>query len=170
VNVCLKLFSPASYCQPSAAAGFVYLAFSWIHVPFVFSSIQPYPPFAIAVLFLNLQFVWGVTLPHSPVELSIDCRLPLLQVFPSPSTLGEVAPHLSSPAHLFIYSLPEGLPSSTLWSRGTLPSSTLWSRAPCPLCYMSLFFSQLLVYYSVFFLFFFTPLGGGPSVQGAMLI
>jgi hypothetical protein len=37
--------SPASYSQPSAAAGFVYLEFSWQHAPIVFSSIQPYPPF-----------------------------------------------------------------------------------------------------------------------------
>jgi hypothetical protein len=29
--------------------GFVYLEFSWTQAPFVFSSIQPYLPFAIAV-------------------------------------------------------------------------------------------------------------------------
>jgi hypothetical protein len=48
--------SPASYCQSSAAAGFVYLEFSWTHAAFVFSSIQPYPLFAIAVFFFYLEF------------------------------------------------------------------------------------------------------------------
>jgi hypothetical protein len=68
--------SPATYCQPAAAAGFiycrsqewalhwpsptgfVYLEFSWMYAPFVFSSIQSYPPFAIPVLFY-LEFMWG---------------------------------------------------------------------------------------------------------------
>jgi hypothetical protein len=44
--------SPASYCQPSVAAGFIYLEFCWTHAPFVFSSIQPCLSFAIAVFFL----------------------------------------------------------------------------------------------------------------------
>jgi hypothetical protein len=39
--------------------GFVYLEFSWMHAPFVFSSTQPYPYFAIAVLFYYLDFAWG---------------------------------------------------------------------------------------------------------------
>jgi hypothetical protein len=34
-----------------APQGFVYLEFSWMHAPFVFSSIQPYPPVATAVFF-----------------------------------------------------------------------------------------------------------------------
>jgi hypothetical protein len=62
--------SSASYCQPCAAAGFVYLEFSWTHVPFVFSSIQPYLLFAIA-LFLALR----VALP--PLQWSFprdSCR------------------------------------------------------------------------------------------------
>jgi hypothetical protein len=42
------------------------------------------------------------------------------------------------------------------------PSSAL--RVPCPLCYMSFF---VVVVYSVWVFF---PLGGGQSVQGAMLI
>jgi hypothetical protein len=71
---------PATYCQPAAAAGFIYcrsqewilhspspagfiyLEFSWTHAPFVFSSIQPYPHVAIAVLFY-LEFTWGGALP-----------------------------------------------------------------------------------------------------------
>jgi hypothetical protein len=44
--------SPASYCQPSAAAGFVYLEFYWRHAPFVFSNTQPYGPFAVPVVFI----------------------------------------------------------------------------------------------------------------------
>jgi hypothetical protein len=46
--------SPASYCQPSAAAGFVYLEFSWTHAPFVFSSMQLCLPVTIAVCFFLL--------------------------------------------------------------------------------------------------------------------
>jgi hypothetical protein len=70
--------SPACYCQPAAAGGFidyrsqewalhspsptgfVYLAFSLAHAPFVFSSIQSYSPVAIAVFFY-LEFTWGGT-------------------------------------------------------------------------------------------------------------
>jgi hypothetical protein len=70
--------SPATYCQPAVAAGFiycksqewdlhsphspspagfVYLEFSWMHAPFVFSSRQPYQPVAIVVL-SYLEFTW----------------------------------------------------------------------------------------------------------------
>jgi hypothetical protein len=59
---------------------------------------------------------------------------------------------------LFIHSFPEGVPLSH--------SPEL--RAPCPLCYMSFFFFfQLLTIQVGLFLF---SLGGGESVQGAMLI
>jgi hypothetical protein len=72
--------SPVTYCQPADAAGFtycrsqewalhspsstgfLYLAFSWVHAPFVFSSIQLYLPVAITVLFY-LELVWGSTPP-----------------------------------------------------------------------------------------------------------
>jgi hypothetical protein len=72
--------STATYCYPAAAAGFiycksqewalyspspagfVYLEFSWMLAPFVFSSIQPYTPVAIAVPFY-LQFAWGSAPP-----------------------------------------------------------------------------------------------------------
>jgi hypothetical protein len=33
-------------------AVFVYIEFSWMHAPFVFSGIHPYLPVAIAVLFI----------------------------------------------------------------------------------------------------------------------
>jgi hypothetical protein len=39
------------YTSPSPA-GFVYLKFSWMHAPFVFSRIQPYLPVATVVFFI----------------------------------------------------------------------------------------------------------------------
>jgi hypothetical protein len=57
---------------------------------------------------------------------------------------GQGPPVLPSPAGLFIYSLCEGVP--------LLHSPEF--RTPGCLCYMSFFFFQLLVYYSVFFSFF----------------
>jgi hypothetical protein len=82
----------------------------------------------------------------------------LFQAFPSPSTLGEVAPHPPSPAGLFIYSSVRECPSPSLWSSG------------CPALFAMclFFFSCLFIIQFVFFLFFF--LGGGQSVQGTMLI
>jgi hypothetical protein len=57
------------------------------------------------------------------------------------------------------------LPSpASLWEI-SLPSPPSALRAPCPLCYVS--FLLLLLIIQVFFLF---SLGGGWSVQGAMLI
>jgi hypothetical protein len=35
-----------------SSIGFVCLEFSWLHAPLVFSSMQPYPPVTIVVLFL----------------------------------------------------------------------------------------------------------------------
>jgi hypothetical protein len=143
--------SHASYCQPSAAAGFVYLEVYWTHVPFVFSSIQPYPPFAISVISLIYSSHGEVPLPPSPVELSSGQLL--LQAFPSPRLLG--CPATAAFSGGLIYNLHEGLP---------LPHSPEL-RAPCPLCYVSFFF-QLLVYYSVcFFLFFVFP-GWGSVCPG----
>jgi hypothetical protein len=118
--------------------------------------------------------------------------LPLLQAFPFPSTLGEVTLHQLSQAGVFIYSSHRKLafphllwsfpPTSTFTSFPTpgcwvgaaapafsgheglpLPPSAL--RAPHSLCYMS--FLLLLLIIQFFFLF---SLGGGRSVQGAMLI
>jgi hypothetical protein len=62
---------------------------------------------------------------------------------------------LPSPAGVFIYSSLHDCPS---------PPSAL--RAPHPLCYMYFF---VAVYYSVCFISLFS-LGGGQSVQGAMMI
>jgi hypothetical protein len=87
--------SPATSCQPAAAvgfiycrhspspSGFVYLQFSWIHAPFVFSSIQPYPV-AIAVPFFRVHV--GMCPSSTLVELST--WQPLLQAFPIPRLVG----------------------------------------------------------------------------------
>jgi hypothetical protein len=88
-----------------------------MYAPFVFFSIQPYPPVAIAVFFY-LEFEWEVPFPHSLVERA-TLQL-LLEAFPSLSTLGEVAPLLPSQAGLFICSSHEGVPlPSTLVNLST---------------------------------------------------
>jgi hypothetical protein len=111
--------SPAIYCQPAAAAagftycrsqewalhspspaGFVYLEFSWMHAPFVFSSIQPYPPVAISVLFY-LEFLSGGVC-HTLAALG--------HLLLSKYTGGGGAT-LPSPVSLFIYSSCGGVPS-----------------------------------------------------------
>jgi hypothetical protein len=130
----------------------VYLEFSWTHAPFIFSSIQPYPPVAIAV-FLNLEFTWGgapPSLSHGACHtLTAVTSLPLSKV------AGQVPPLLPSPASLFIYSLSGECPSPTLRCSGALPSL------------LHVFFFQLLVYYSGFLKIF--SLGGGQSVQRTIL-
>jgi hypothetical protein len=85
--------------------------------PFCFLQYSALPAFCNCrlYLFIYLQFMWGVALPFSPVELSTSQLL--LQAFPSPITLGKVAPLLPSPAHLFTYSSCEGLPLPLLSSR-----------------------------------------------------
>jgi hypothetical protein len=86
-----------------------------MRAPFFSFSIQPYLPVVFAVFFNYLEFVWDVLLPHSPVEHAKFS--PLLEAFPSPSTLGEVVPHQPCLSGLFIYSLCEEYPSPTLpWS------------------------------------------------------
>jgi hypothetical protein len=172
-----------------------------MNAPFVFSSIQPYLPVAIAVFFY-LEFMWGGALPpHSSrachtlasigslpfskhtggggttpafsgclVYLQFTCvRVPLppsvgqchtlatVTSFPLSKVAGQVLPLLPSLASLFIYSLCKGVP---------LPHS-LELRAPCPLCFVPFFSSSCLLFSLVFSLF---SLGGGQSVQGAMLI
>jgi hypothetical protein len=94
----------------------------------------------------------GVALPHSPVQLFT--WMPLLQAFLSTGILGEVVPLLPSPACLFIYSSPDGLPP---------PLSALFA-----ICLF--FFSCLFIIQFGFFLFFIFPLVWGQYVQGAMLI
>jgi hypothetical protein len=132
--------------------------------------------------FVYLEFSWA--------------WLPLLQAFPFPSTLGEVIVHQLSQACVFIYSscgkwvfplscgvfLPPPLlqafpllvtglvppllpsPAGLLW--GISPPRSLALRVPRPLCYVS-FLLLLLIIQGFFSLF---SLGGGRSVQGAMLI
>jgi hypothetical protein len=215
--------SPATYCHPAAAAGFiycrsqewalhspsptgfVYLEFSWTHVPFVFSSLHPYLPVAIAVLFYLNSY--GEVLPlHSSVESAT--LEPLLDAFSSSSTLGEVAPLLPSPAGssssscllqfivhmgecppplvelstwqplLQVFPAPRflgrGHHSCLLWlvclftvCMRECPSPTLWSSGHPTLFVMCLCFFSCLSIISRFFLF---SLGGGQTVQGAMLI
>jgi hypothetical protein len=80
--------------------------------------------------------------------------LPLLQAFPlQVCWAGATTPSFSG--QLIYLQFHEGLPFP--------PSSVL--RVPCPLCYVSF----VVVYYSVWFFSLFS-LGGGQSVQGAMLI
>jgi hypothetical protein len=111
--------SPATYCQPAPAAGFIYcrsqewalhspspagffyLEFSWTHPPFVFSSVQPYLPVAIAVLFY-LEFMWGGSPP--PLSGGAYHTLATVGSLPLSKHTGEVAPHLPSLAGLFTYS------------------------------------------------------------------
>jgi hypothetical protein len=164
---------PACCCQPAVAGGVIY-ADLWGE--------------------LNTYLALQALFTQSSV------REPLLQAFPFPSTLGEVTLHLLSQASMFVYSsrgrwvFPPLLwsfpPSATLtsfpapgcWARTAapalsgqaqlvylqfcegIPSPPPVLRAPHPLCYMSLLFLLLITQ----FLFF--SLGGGQSVQGAMLI
>jgi hypothetical protein len=192
--------SPAFYCQPAAAAGFiycrseewalrspsptdfVYLEFSWTHAPFVFSSIQPYLPAAIAVLFY-LEFSWGCASPRLfSHTLATDGCLPLSKhtagggatpTFSSQLVYlqfmwGEFSPPQWSFPHDSQYYklscskvagqvLPLLLSLASLFIYGLsegvpLPHSPEL-RAIHPLYYISFFF-QLLVYYSGFFFFF----------------
>jgi hypothetical protein len=167
--------------------------FSWPHAPFVFSIIQPYPLVAISVFFY-LEFAWGgapppfyaeafpspstlvevVLHPPSPANLHNyssrgECPSPLsrgafhmtvtVTSFLLSKDAGLVLPLLTSPAGLFIYS-----------SNGECPTPTLRSSGHPALFATCLFFFQLLVYYSVKFSFSLFYLGGGHSIQGAMLI
>jgi hypothetical protein len=85
----------------------VQLEFSWTHVPFVFSSIQPYPPVAIAVFF-NLKFVWGGAPP--PLSSGVCHTLAPDGCLPLSKHTGGGGTTLAFPAHLFIYSSCDGLP------------------------------------------------------------
>jgi hypothetical protein len=164
--------SPTHCCQPAVAGGFIYADLR--------SELNTHP--ALQALFTQ----------SSPV-----CE-PLLQAFPFPSTLGEVTLHLLSQAGVFLYVgsgssplscgvflLPPLLQAFPLLVAGRVPlllpsqaglliynsvrdfpfpsSSTLLCAPPPLLCV----FFVVIAYYPVFFLF---SLGGGRSVQGAMLI
>jgi hypothetical protein len=201
--------SPATSCQPSATtsfiycrsqewalhspspAGFVYLEFSWMHVPFVFSSIQPYPLVANAVLFY-LEFAWGSAPPPVPGgvchTLGVVRRLPISKHNGGGGTTPAFsdwfvylqimwwsAPPLHSGGTFHTIATVKSFPHSKVagWGPPLLPSlaSLFIYRAkgtlPSLLHVLFVCFFQLLVYYSVIFFFF---LGGGQSIQGAMLI
>jgi hypothetical protein len=160
-----------------------------MHAPFVFSSIQPHLPVAIAVLFY-LEFTWGSALPPvsggacqtlatvgclplskhtggggaTPAFSGWQCPSPLISggafpmtvtvvSFPHSKLAGWGVPLLPSSAGLFVYS-----------SVGECPSPTLQSSGHPAL------FATCLFFFSCLFIIQFFPLGGGQSVQGAMLI
>jgi hypothetical protein len=89
----------------------------------------------------------------SPLSCGVFLPLPLLQAFPL-LIAGSVLPLLPSPAGLFIYSSMKDFPSSPLWHSG------------CPTVFATCLF-VVIDNYSVFILL---SLGGGQSVQAAMLI
>jgi hypothetical protein len=126
--------------------------------------------------------------------------MPLLQAFPFPSTLGEVTLRLLSQACMFVYSshgkwvfLPllwsfppsatfTSFPTPACWALATVPALSsqaqlvyllfqedslppIFSAQGAPPSLLHVFI-VLIAYYSVSLF----SLGGGPSVQGAMLI
>jgi hypothetical protein len=135
--------SPASYCQPSAAADFVYLEFSWLHAPFVFSSVWLYPPFAIAVFFL---FRIRVGRWPSPLSCGVCHTLATIGSLPLSKCTGGGG---ATPA---FWQFHEGVP---------FPHSPEL-RVPLPSLlsvFFFFFFFQLLVYYLVCFFLFFPWVG-----------
>jgi hypothetical protein len=174
VNGICRCGLPAHCCQPAVAGGIIY-ADLWGELS---------THLALKALFTQ----------SSPVHE------PLLQAFHFPSTLGEVKLHPLSQAGMFIYSshgkwvFPPLLwsfpptatftsfPTPGCWAGAATPAFFGWLvylqfcegfllslssvlRVPHPLCYVS--FLLLLLIFQFFFLF---SLGGGRSVQGAMLI
>jgi hypothetical protein len=122
-----------------------------MHAPFFFSSIQPYPPFAIAVFGFYLEFMWeGAT--HA-----LLWSMPHFSCCYKPSLFKHTGGGGTSQASLFIYSSLRECPSPILWTSGRPALFALY-----------LFFLAAFLF-SLFFSLFF-PLGGGQSVQGAMLI
>jgi hypothetical protein len=99
--------------------------------------------------YVYLQLMWEVSL--SPLSSGAFLPLPLLQAFPL-LVAGWVLPLLPSLAGVFVYSSMRYSPPPLFGAQGALPSL---------LCV----FFVVIAYY--FFLF---SLGGGWSVQGAMLI
>jgi hypothetical protein len=154
--------SPAHYCQPAVAAGFVYAALrSELN-----SHLAP-----TGFVYLEFSWVWP----------------PLLQAFPFPGTLGEVVLHLPSPAVVFTVHMGSDTPPhrvefsshchfyklSRSWLLGVCWRSCLLQLACCegfpspPLGAQGTPPSLLLVFFIVIqFVFFLFSLGGGWSVQG----
>jgi hypothetical protein len=102
-------------------------------------------PLLLLPAFHSWLLTWEVGLPHSPPTATFT-SFPLL-------VAGRVL-LLPSPAGLFVYSSGRDSPPPILGAQGAPPSL------------LPVFF-VVVAYYSVFFLF---SLGGGLSVQGAMLI
>jgi hypothetical protein len=167
--------------------------------PFIFCSIQPYPPVAIAVLFY-LEFVWGCPSPTfwwsmshfschyklSPLQAQWGrwrqtCLLWLACLFtvpmgkcPLPSS---AAFHMTAAVTSFPHSKVAG------WGPPLLPSPSglfiysshegvLLAHSPEPMAPCPLCYVSFffqLLVYYSVFFFFFT-LDGSQSVQGAMLI
>jgi hypothetical protein len=167
--------SPAHYCQPTVAAGFidcrsqvrrgspspsgfVYLEFSWVQLPLLQGF--PFPSILGEVVLhmpsghcVYLLFTWEVTLPS--LSCWVFLPLPLLQAFPLQGCWAGVAiPAFSG--QLVYLQFCEGLPLPAFSTQITLPSL---------LC---VFFVVVVVYSVWFFLLF--SLGEGRSVQGAILI
>jgi hypothetical protein len=85
----------------TSLAGFVYLSFFWMPVPFFSPVCGPTSLLQFQSLFIYSS-LGEMLLPHSPAKHAA-CQ-PLLEAFPSPSMVGVVMPHLLSPSGLFIYS------------------------------------------------------------------
>jgi hypothetical protein len=147
VNVCLRLWLTCSYCQPSAAAGFVHLEFSWPHAPFVSPVYSPTRLLQLQSLFFYLEFMWGGA-PH-PLSCGACHTSATVTSLPLSKVAGRGPPLLPSLAGLFIYSSPEGLP---------LPHSLVLS-APHPLWYMSFLFFFSCLLFSLDFSLFYPGLG-----------
>jgi hypothetical protein len=156
-------------------------------------------PTAGSLLLLEALFmqISGVSLtltwPHRLWLLRVLGKMPLLQAFPFPSTLGEVTLHQISHACMFIY-ISHGnwvfppflwsfsptaaftsFPAPDCWACTTTPALSGWlvrdsppplfSTQGTPPSLLCVFF-VIIAYYSVSLF----SLGGGRSVQGTMLI
>jgi hypothetical protein len=121
-------------------AGFVYLELSWMHESFVFSSIQPYWPVAIAVFFYYWEFAWGSAPP--PLSSGACHTLAAVGRLPLSKHTGGGGTAPASPASLFIYSSSGECPSPTLQSSGhpTLFATCHFFSATC-LLFSLVFFS-----------------------------
>jgi hypothetical protein len=166
---------PASCCQPAVAGGVIYADIrsefsTHLALQALFTQTPVCEPLLQAFPFSNT--LWEVTLhPLSQACVFIYSSRgkwvfpPLLWSFPPSATLTSFpapgcwvrapTPARASPARpgLFIYSS----------RKDPLPASSEL-RAPHPLCHVSLLCLLLITQF-----LFFSP-GGGPSVQGAMLI
>jgi hypothetical protein len=135
-------------------SGFLYLEFSWVLPPLL----QAFPfPSTVGEVTLHLlsQACVFIYSSHRKWVFTPSCGvflpLPLLQAFPL-LIAGRVPPLLLSLASLFIYSSMRDFPSPLFVTQGGPPSL------------LSVFF---VIDYYLISLF---SLGGGRSVQGAMLI